>query len=402
MTDNKKRIDRREEEGEGSHIGHLVSPDSFCGSVHELTAEQMGFQQAFLDTLAHKGEGLLTRYLYHDPSGEEDAQKFLKISELLKKHFGEDLYGARAWDANIRNNQYYGLANGDMEALEYALELHVVSRLPEKMRLIEYGAGGEAGAVKPAKLIRAIMKEKSLDSILSYTAIDIVHRFASKSACSIYDEFNLNSFNVVCGFMATERVGLPEMKDEKNYTPVLLLFGNVMANAPDSSLGGGKDAWQNVTTYLSRMNRQFGMGSRILMTYHAQNDPAVLLNEYQPTPQLQAFVLTNFPRAMMQGVISDPQYDPFQRWHIKPTYDAATKAMKYHAVSRENHIISIGAKDISISKGESFINAVVYEWDEHDYESIVAPAGYEIKEVYRRPGTPRGVLLMEAVRPPSL
>ncbi|HEY8189488.1 MAG TPA: hypothetical protein VIF12_02305, partial [Micavibrio sp.] len=94
MTDDKERIEGRE--GAGPNIGHLVSADSFYGPVHALTAEQTGFQQAFLDTLAHKGEGLLTRYLYHDPSGEEDAQKFLKISDMLKKHFGADLYGARA------------------------------------------------------------------------------------------------------------------------------------------------------------------------------------------------------------------------------------------------------------------------------------------------------------------
>lgn len=366
-----------------------------------MSAEREGFRQAFFDTLAHKGEGLLTRYLYHDPSSESEETERQKISATLHKHFGRFLYGASAWDANASNNKFYRQSSGDMGALDYAIERHIVSRLPEKMHLIEYGAGGKAGAVKPAKLIRAIMKEKPPGSIGAYTAIDKVPRFASEAAQAISDEFNIHSSAVVWDFMASEKPDVPRIPDKEDYTPVVVLFGNIMANAPDSSMSGGKDAKQNVATYFSQMAR-LAPGTRIVMTFHAENDPVKLLEEYQDTKEMRAFVLTDYPRAIIENLITNEGYDPFQHWRIQPIYDERTKAMKSCAVCVDDHIIPTVEGDLKMHKGDSFTNAAAYQWDEiDDYPPIFEAANCEIEVAYRQPGSTSGVILAR-VRAPSL
>jgi hypothetical protein len=399
MADKKEIAGVKERDG----LFDFIPQDPTAYLSYLIFIERASFFQAFLDTLNRKGEGLLTRYLYHDPTPPEITQEGPRIQGILDHHFGKFLYGAGAWDENIRVNKFYGLANGDMEALKYAIEQGIVSRLPEKMQLIEYGAGGEAGAIKPAALISAILREKLPDSIGSYTAIDIVPRFAATAAQAISHKFNLKADSVVCDFMSTGPMSIPKMVHQEGYTPVILLFGNIMANAPDYSLHDGKNARQNVTTYLARMNEKHGIGARILMTYHAESDPAILLNEYQETPEMRAFVLTSFPRAIMHGgIIPSSQYDPFQYWRISPCFDAATKAMKSCAISLKDHAIPVMGGAIPIREGDSFTNAMAHQWDEKDYQEIGAPAGCEVTNVYRRAGSSRGFIEMEVVRPPSL
>lgn len=391
-------------EGKGQVVGRLVpvegiTPESRLGAIKTSAEEKKAFEQAFFDALARKGEGLLTRYLYHDISKEDETKEEIRIDDTLIRHFGQLLYGAGAWDANMKKNKNYGLASGDMGALDYALEEHLVTKMPEKLHLIDYGAGGKTGAHKPEKLIKAVLEDGAHD-ISGYTAIDIVPRFASEAALSIHNEFNLHADIVVCDFMAAERVAVPKVKEKGGHTPVSLLFGGILANAPDMSSGGGPGSKENVVTYLSRMNRQHGPGSMVLMTYHAENDPGALLKEYQSTDELSAFVLSSFSRAVLQGTITDPDYDPFRYWHIVPRFDEKSKALNMCAVSLEDHEIPTARGPVRVEEGDDFTVAVSYKWDESDYRPMFEESGFEIVDVFRRKGAPRGLILARATRPP--
>ena len=395
-----------DEHGEGQVIGRLVPadnihPDKTPGGNKASAKLNQAFEQAFYDTLERKGEGLLTKYLYHDPSKDDGLKDKKKVSDMLDKHFGQFLYGARAWDANTQRNKFYGLVSGDMEALDYAIEHHIVTKLPENMHLIDYGSGGETGAHKSAKLIQAIRQDNTHD-ISGYTAIDIVPRFASESATTIYNEFNLHADMVICDFMGAEKVLVPKIKNKENYTPLSLIFGGTLANAPDASPGGGNDSKQNAITCLSRMNKQHGTGSEVLLVFHSENDPKMLSQEYQSTDELSAFVLSSFSRAVMQGTITDSGYDPFRYWSIEPRYDANTKALKMCAVAREDHTIPTAKGQVSIKKDEAFTSALSYKWDENDYSLMLKQAGYEIIEIFRKEGAPRGAILARALPSPEL
>ncbi len=357
------------------------------------------FRQAFMQTLQGKGQGLLTAHLYHEPANDGVPQMNHNIYSTLQQRFNRILYGGQAWDAFIKEGGAYQCGDSDINAINSALADGLVDSLPDNMRLVEYGPGGKNGVPKPAQLIKSIMQQKP-GQIYSYIAVDILNRFATESALEIHEEFNLRSFAIVGDFTTKEKLVMPKAAGT---TQVVLSFGGGFANAPDYSLNQGHNGKANATAYFSQMNRQFGLGSYVLMSYHSERDPAKLMQEYQRTDALEAFILSGFMRAVGEGIITDKNYDPFQHWKMEPAYDTNIQAVVEYAVCQKDHVLKTGEGSFDFKAGDRLPITLSHKWDDQDYKGILKKAGYDIVDdkVYKSENMPRGVILAKAVRRPS-
>lgn len=357
------------------------------------------FRQAFMQTLQGNGQGLLTAHLYHEPANDGALQMNDSTSSTLHQRFNRILYGGQAWDAFIKEGGSYQCRDSDINAINSALADGLVNSLPDNMRLVEYGPGGKNGVSKPAQLIKSIMQHKP-GQIYSYVAVDILNRFATESALEIHEEFNLRSFAIVGDFTAREKLVMPKAVGT---TPVVLSFGGGFANAPDHSLDNGHNGKANATAYFSQMNRQFGLGSYVLMSYHSERDPQKLMQEYQRTDALEAFILSGFMRALGEGIITDKNYDPFQHWKMEPAYDEKICAVVEYAVCQKDHTLRTDDGNFDFKAGDRLPITLSHKWNDEDYKGILKKAGYDIVDdkVYKGENMPRGVILAKAVRRPS-
>ena len=361
-------------------------------------APPSSFKLAFMQTLQGTAQGALTPHLYHEPVNDRAQQAVNTACASLQQRHNRILYGGQAWDAFIQEGGSYRGLDQDLNAIEAALEGGLTSALPDNMRLIEYGPGGKTGVGKPAAVIKSILQERP-QQIYSYTAVDILNRFATESALEIHEEFNLRSFAIVGDFAAKGKLVMPKAAGT---VPVVLSFGGGFANAPDHSPDNGPDGKGSAVAFFSQMNRQHGLGSYVLMSYHCERDPKKLLQEYQRTDALEAFILSGFVRAIGEGIITDKNYDPFLHWAMEPAYNEKIKAVVEYAVCQKDHVLHTTDGKFAFKKNDRLPITLSHKWDAQDYGEILKKAGYEIvgDKPYQSGDLPRGVVLARAVRNP--
>lgn len=352
------------------------------------------FKNAFMQTLRGQGNGLLTAHLYHEPAHDT------VVKDTPDSRNGRLLYGGFAWEAFVQEGGSYDILDSDMKAIEDGLKDGLIDRLPQNISIIEYGPGGKSGVRKPAHLLQAIKQHEAGKSINSYTAVDILNRFATESALEIHEEFNLRAFAVVGDFTGKNKLVLPRTPGA---VPVATTFGGGFANAPDYSPIQGRNGKTNAAVHFSQMNRQHGIGSYLLMTYHCERDPAKLMEEYRRTENLEAFILSGFMRAVSEGVIVDTHYDPYSHWEIKPTYDDKIHAVIEYAVCKDDHIVQTKEESFHFKKGAQIPMTLSHKWNKADYKEILGKAGYEIMNnaSNENDASAYGIILAKAVRKPS-
>jgi uncharacterized SAM-dependent methyltransferase len=360
------------------------------------------FKNAFMQTLRGQGNGLLTAHLYHEPAHDTGAKDThdLGVDAAAKSRSNRLLYGGLAWEAFVQEGGSYDILDSDMNAIEKAMKAGLIDKLPQTMNIIEYGPGGKSGVRKPAHLLQAIRQHPSGRTINSYTAVDILNRFATESALEIHEEFNLRAFAVVGDFTSKNKLALPR---NTGSVPVATSFGGGFANAPDYSPIQGRNGKSNAAVHFSQMNRQHGLGSYLLMTYHCERDPAKLMEEYRRTENLEAFILSGFVRAIGEGVIIDKGYDPFSHWEIDPTYDDKIHAVIEYAVCKDDHSVATREETFHFKQGARIPMTLSHKWNKADYKEILGKAGYEIMNDASNENetSPHGIILAKAVRKPS-
>lgn len=373
---------------ENAQVVAIYMPRANYADLKPGTEQDSPFKKAFLDTLDGKGRGLLMPYLYHDPQ-----------TELVEK--SDLLYGSNAWDALVAgSNSSYKTLDDEISALDNAITHQLLGKLPQNIKIIEYGPGGKTGVIKPKKLIRAIVD--STDHVItSYTAVDILNRFATESTLEIHEEFNLQSYAIVGDFTAPQSLSLP---NETDSIPLVVSFGGGFANAPDNRSGYGKGAKDNAIECFTQMNKQHGLGSYVLLSYHAESSARKLLRNYRGTSALEAFIMSAFVRAVSEGVILDPSYDPYKNWSIKPSYDASEKSVIEYAVCQKSHTVNTATGPYSFKRGCRIPMTLSHKWDEADYRDIFKAAGYDVIDgkCNASRNSPYGILLAKAVSLPDL
>lgn len=357
------------------------------------------FRQAFIQTLQGVGQGLLTAHLYHEPVNDSAQLAMNRACASLQHRHNRILYGGQAWDAFIKEDGSYRGFDNDLYAIESALNGGLAAALPHNLRLVEYGSGGKNGVSKPAAVIESLVKGDP-SRVYSYTAVDILNRFATESALEIHEEFNLRSFAVVGDFSDRGKLVIPQANGT---VPVVLSFGGGFANAPDYSLMKGPDGQAAAAACFSQMNRQHGLGSYVLMSYHSERDPEKLLQEYKRTDALEAFILSGFVRAVGEGIITNKNYDPFAHWAMEPAYDETIHAVVEYAVCQTSHDLQTSDGKFSFQKGDRLPITLSHKWSAADYTEILGRAGYDVIDdmACQNGDLPRGVLLAKAVRKPG-
>lgn len=371
-------------------------PRDIVRDVKLITPESAGFREAFMGTLRNREEGSLTRYLFLEsppaPAGDkQDGETDQDIYAMLTRHFGKILCGGYAWDEMIEHTRSYDFVDGDLRALDYAVENGLISYLPSNIHLIECGTGGKSGVEKPIKTIEAILQSGN-HMITGYTGIDILSRYAIESAKAIRDKFNIHATGIAFDFMtmSADKIPIPVMKDS---APLYLFYGGTLANAPDYSLSGGKNGMQNAAMYLTKISRQHSVGPHLLIAYDAETSPGILSAKYQRTVEFEAFVLGEFPIAIHGNDITDRSYDPFQYWKMGMRYDPEAKAVKLCAVCTKDHDVPTFEGNVPVRKGYSKTNILSYKWNETIWKTILDQAGFEPTKIFRKKNSPYGFIL---------
>ncbi len=343
------------------------------------------FRPAFLNVILRRRIGL-------DPS-----HLFFDSAKGKKNH--DNPVGSPAWDNLIHT---LPLVSGDLEAIRYAIKRGLVQRLPEKIKAIEYGCGGKSGVSKPSEIIRAI-RQSDRHEIISYTAMDIVPRYGIESSNFIKRKFNLTSYGVTGDFSASGDLNIPN--EDSQFTPVVMSFGGPFANAPDESPANGLTSRQNAQTYFGRMNRQYGPGAFLLLSFQAQRDPNVILDQYKRTEQFEAFVFSAFTRAKKENVITDQDYNPYDHWEMDPRYDIGRKAVSLDVVCKNEHLFPSQTREkIIMQPGDRLPLLLSHKWDETDYVEMLEAAGYTVPAecIFREESSPHGLILAQSIRPLQL
>lgn len=415
MGNKKNNDDVPAEENEGQVLGYFA-PKSDAGARAPVKksktspAELKAFKQDFYNTLDGKDEGVMTRHLFHEPpkneeSGESATRPGQKKSEIygtLDKHFGRFLYGANAWHELVEKTKTYDGVTNDNKALAYAIDHGLADLIPGVKHIVEYGPGDKSGVAKSKRVIEAF-NASAKGNVERYVAVDINGAYAIDAAKIIHEAFDIRVDAVQCDFMAAKRIHIPSMpehKSVKNPVSVSFVFGGTLANAPDYSANGGKNSAENAVVYLSRMTQQEGIGSYIVLTYDAENDPEKLLNQYQSSEAFNAFVLSAITRAVGEGVITDDSYDPFSYWEMKPAYDKNSKTVRLCAVSKEDHVMPTQRGPQKIEQGKTLTNILSHKWNSADYRPLFKAAGAEIIADIRDPDAAHGVIVARVISVP--
>ena len=391
MSDKAPKQKTQTQTPESQILGVLLPCDNAMPSRQPSNGNKKGepslaFREAFMKTMRHEGEGLMSPYLFYEENGR--SRSLLKCS----------LYGGFAWDAHMVKSQSYSFADDDLAALDYAIGTHFLDKLPSHIKFIEYGPGGNSGVEKPKKLIQALMD--SSDHIIDcYIGVDILSRYATESMQAIHEEFNLCAYGVMGDFMADAHLKIPGSKDSRA-VPLVTIFGGPIANAPHYLPAFGQSSRENAIQYLSMIKDIHGPDVNILLTYDASRDKSALLKEYKPTREFSAFELSSFRRAVAEGIITDKNYNPETHWKLVPVYDEKAEAVKLCVECKKSHVLQTVDGPISIKKHEKFVNTLSYKWDAQDYKAMLREAGFDCVDISRAPNQTNGIVLARATPAP--
>lgn len=366
------------------------------------------FHKDFLRAINGQGEGLLTAYLFWD----ENANSEVSVG-------APENGGGKAWDNIAGSGQKkrgsvcvpdeeegLGVGDDDMDAIQYSIDEGLITKLPKNIKLVEYGGGGKTGFRKP-KLVLDNMDYQEDDSefnICCAVEVDILTRYTNESAAE-FSEMGLYAFGVTGNFMfGDRRLQIPDADPE--FTPVVMVFGGPLENAPDIHNGKKVSQKESASVYYARMNKQHGIGSYLLKTYNAEKDPVKIKKKYL-VEQFTPFLLSVFQRAKSEGIIIDKEYDALENWEMEEAiYNSQKERSELSIISKKDHEIPIcnpdGTRDTLVIKKGHRINSILSSrWDAEAQGKVLDPAGYEVVADYRRKGSSGGVLLAKAVREPS-
>lgn len=363
--------------------------------------ERSAFKQALIATLEGKVEGAISPYLFYDPP------EFSNASDVnYKSAWGSTNnvpYGAPGWDAHIRDStsentsrakqNHYGFAEGDEEVIATALQEGLIHTLPKRITYYSYGPG-ELIAVrrKDFQLLDAI-SESPAHILEALNAIDINARYASTFAEAAHRRYNKEASAIQGDFMeGTLNLG------GKIGTSLIGIFGGPFANAPN--IPGFVDAKRKAAEYLAQLVSQHGEAARFINTIDTQSDSELLLEDYKPTRHFEAFILGAFPRAVREGIITNENYDVFNKWKLTREFDKSQRAIKLIAEAKTTHLLHTEDKDFSIKKGDGLVFTLSHKWSEQEWTGIYNAAGLDDINFYGK-GTRKLVIARATARDPD-
>lgn len=383
-----------------SYLLPLEKPGSKNGNGNNSNSSQRNaFKKALYSTFNHAAEGVISPYLFYDPPKAQKDQNSHPWGVQ-----DEVAYGAKAWDVHISEStdqnashakqNAYSFAEGDVEAINTALEEGLLERLPRLMTFYSYGPG-ELIAVrqKDCLLIENIL-DGGFHRISSFNAVDINDRYAYDAVHEVHQRFNLESKAIHGDFMEGQL-----MLGNKVGTSVVAVFGGPFANAP--AIKGAATAKQKAAQYFAQMTNQHGMGTRLIMGVDMESDPKKLMADYAATKTFEAFILSAFPRAVQEGIIKNKNYNVFDNWRLVPEFDEEQRTVRLNAECKRSHTVNTEDSSFKFKKDERLVFTLSHKWNQQDWTEILTAAGFDQVEFFgNKPG--KKIMTARAINEPNL
>ncbi len=377
------------EASNGRVVGVLrrIEPDNKVLSSNQ--AQREGFKKAFFDTLEGKAEGVLTPYLFFDlPKTSPQIEQGIWGSQTPVS------VGARAWDEHISQSfsnvkgqpNAYGFTHGDVEVIKLALSQGLADVLPSgAIAYFGYGVGEKMAVTKKdGRIISGMLKAGK--NITNLNAVDMNDRYVSDALRFFHDKYNITSSGISGDFMEGPLLPIPPEARDTGSTAIISLFGGPFGNAPNIS---GSTPMLNAVRYLRKVVDQHGPGSHILMTMETRpSDPALSKAfieqaeaRYARTKVFEAFLLSAFPRAVHDNIISKP-YDVFKNWKMVTRFDPDLSTTKLIAECKEDHIIHTSQGSYEALAGSQIVPILSNKWTTEEVTSIFNVAGARHIKIY--------------------
>lgn len=388
----------RSASGDAGHDGPTV-PDSASVSFHPPDTKtshqanafrEQGARHDWFENFDGRGSGRNGKWVWFDPAKDKTPKP------------GVILVGGQAWDQHLKHSDGYNFHCGDIHSNHFAVMKGILDMLPNTFHIRELGPGGSIGFKKTEALLSEFIDSGHL--ITRYVAEDIHLRYAAEAAFQAFS-MGVKAYAQQTDFMninPNRKYNRPEAIEPE----LILVQGGPLANAPETVNGRSYSGRQNAARYLAKQNYISPMGSFLWITFQKERNPAKLLAEYEGDEEnkeiFRHFVLSGFNRAVKNGTITTPSYNPLDYWDYRADYDDSIKAVRLNAVCEVTHTISTVHGDRHAPKGKTQTEILSHKWDETDWENIFDAAGIKLIESFSEPETNRGVLLAKSVAEPKI
>jgi hypothetical protein len=390
---------------------HRDSPDSDPGDSKTLITmhsspnqdafkakQRNAFKTAFVQTLKDETEGAMSTYLFYDLNPDSNV-----FFQGLTYDAPTILSGGRAWERRIKENVNPSINqnqttyfSGDKRIINHALQNGLLALLPKKIQYVSYGGGDEqAFTTNEGQIIKATQADSTM-TITGLCAVDILPRYVDTMTYVASRRYTLDSQGVQGDFLRNGRLAISRSQDS---TPVVMIFGGPFENV--SVDAQNPDAHTNVAIAWGKMNIQHGLGSFVVKTFDADQNPLSQDKKYAPTRDFEAFELSFFARAVEDGIIKNPDYDVFEHWRLASAYSPADQAQKIYAECKKDHTLETDAGDYSFKSGDRRTITLSHKWDIAVHQRAVERAGYAIRGVFEEPGNKNILIVAEAVGDPD-
>lgn len=356
------------------------------------------FEEAFIRTLRGDAEGALSTFLFHDLPVVEASRVFGD----LDYDAADLLSGGRAWERRIAENSLrlpgdHNFGGDDHRIIRHGLQHGLLDVLPNDIKFVSYGGGDQqAFYANEGQILRAAISTNRFH-ITDFCAVDILPRFVHDEVYLVSQNFQVRSQGVRGDFLRNGRL---RINPTPGSTPVIMIFGGPFENVGRDHQS--PDVETNMAVAWAKMNVQHGLGSIVIKTFDAEQNPQAQLNKYKPTKAFEAFELSFFARAAVQGVIKNPKYDVFEHWRLVSEFDDAAKGVRLIAECKKDHVLQTTQGDFKFTAGDrSIVPTLSHKWDLAQHSRLIERAGGEIVRAYQEPGNPNILLAVRFVREPE-
>lgn len=278
-------------------------------------------------------------------SGLQKSQKFIN-----PKYF-YDTYGSELFEKITTLPEYYLTRSERSILTKYASE--IAELCGTNAVLIEPGSGSS----EKVRLLLSDLRPKT------YVPMDIASEFLQRSAVKLGEEYPWLNVHAICTDFT-----------DKEETPKSLPEGKRIIFYPGSTLGNMTP--ESALDFLSMLRGWLKPKGGMLVGVDLHKSKSVLDAAYNDaqgvTARFNLNALDNINR------LAQANFDTANFSH-KAFYNDQEKRIEMHLESKIDHIVKIGQKAISLTKGESIHTENSYKYTLEGFQSLVEKAGFKIE-----------------------
>ena len=262
--------------------------------------------------------------------------------------FFYDRVGCDLFERITRTPEYY-LTTAEIGILEDKLD-EIADGIGPRAVLAEIAAG----SARKARIVLG-----GLEAPAAYAPVDIAEETLAGQAAAVRRDFpNLRVIPVAADFSRDFTFPALDFDHER----IAIFYAG-------SSLGNFEP--EEASTFLARLARAAGRGSRLLLGADRKKDKAILDRAYNDPGRLNAA----FNRNILNNVnrLADGDFDP-EKWIPHQFYDERRGRIELWLESAENQTVRVAGETLRFATGDRIHTENSYKYDVDEVLALAAPA----------------------------